>query len=105
MTPTRIAFAGAAFFALMGLVFLLHGAAWGLAGGALLILAVSILTAVRVPAAVNWRVAVVVSELGYALILVPLAVGGVAWTGYTQAPILTWITLAACSGARNAPAI
>ena len=70
-----------------------------LPGCALLILAVSILTAVRVPAAVNWRVAVVVSELGYALTLVPLAVGGVAWTGYTQAPILTWITLVACSGA------
>lgn len=70
-----------------------------LPGCALLVLAVSLLTAVRVPAAVNWRVAVVVSELGYALILVPLAVGGVAWTGYTQAPILTWITLTACSGA------
>lgn len=70
-----------------------------LPGCALLVLAVSLLTAVRVPAAVNWRVAVVVSELGYALILVPLAVGGVAWTGYAQAPILTWITLTACSGA------
>jgi len=70
-----------------------------LPGCALLILAVSLLTAVRVPAAVNWRVAVVVSELGYALTLVPLTVGCVAWTGYAQAPNLTWITLAASSGA------
>ncbi len=70
-----------------------------LPGGALLVLAVSLLTAVRVPAAVNWRVAVVVSELGYALTFVPLTVGCVAWTGYAQAPNLTWITIAASSGA------
>lgn len=70
-----------------------------LPGGALLVLAASLLTAVRVPTAVNWRVAVVVSELGYALTLVPLTVGCVAWTGYAQAPNLTWVTLAACSGA------
>ena len=70
-----------------------------LPGGALLVLAASLLTAVRVPTAVNWRVAVVVSELGYALTLVPLTVGCVAWTGYAQAPNLTWVTLAASSGA------
>lgn len=70
---------------------------WILPGCALLVLAGSLLTAVRVPTAVNWRVAVFVSELGYALSLVPLIVGCVAWTGYPAAPTATIVTLAASS--------
>lgn len=70
---------------------------WILPGCALLVLAGSLLTAVRVPTAVNWRVAVFVSELGYALSLVPLIVGCVAWTGYPAAPTATLVTLAASS--------
>jgi len=70
---------------------------WFLPGCALLLLAASLLTAVRVPTAVNWRVAVFVGELGYVLSLVPLIVGCVAWTGYPHAPNATVVTLAACS--------
>lgn len=68
---------------------------WILPGGALLVLAVSLLTAIRTPTAVNWRVAVFVGELGYAFSLVPLIVGCVAWTGYPAAPNATLVTLAA----------
>lgn len=68
-----------------------------LPGCALLALAASLLTAVRVPAAVNWRVAVFVGELGYVLALVPLTVGCTALTGYASAPGATLITLGVCA--------
>jgi len=68
-----------------------------LPGCALFTLAVSLLTAVRVPAVVNWRVAVIVGELGYVLTLVPLTIGCTAWTGFDQAPGATLITLGACA--------
>jgi acetyl esterase/lipase len=60
-------------------------------------LAVSLLTEVRVPAAIDWKLAVLAGELGYALALWPLAVALVAWWGRNQAPGMTWLVLATCT--------
>ena len=46
---------------------------------ALLVLALSLLTAVRVPVAVNWRLAVLAGEYGYLLAVLPLGLAASIW--------------------------
>lgn len=60
-------------------------------------LAVSLLTVVRVPAAIDWKLAVIAGELGYALALVPLAVAWAAWWGRNRAPDATLLVLGLCA--------
>lgn len=46
---------------------------------ALLLLAFASLTTVRVPVAVNWRLALLAGEFGHWFVILPLTVGGLAW--------------------------
>ncbi len=66
---------------------------------ALALLAFASLTAVRVPVAVNWRLALVAGEYGHWLAILPLALGVGAWWGRGAFPGLAGVTALLCTGA------
>lgn len=70
-----------------------------LTGCAGLLLAFASLTALRVPVAVNWRLALLAGEYGHWFLPVPVALALFAWGTRGTAPGLTTLTVALCAGA------
>lgn len=64
---------------------------------ALALVALGSLTAVRVPVAVNWRLALLAGEFGHALAALPVAVGAAAWVFRGASPGLAAIVLLTCA--------
>jgi len=66
---------------------------------ALGLLAFASLTTVRVPVAVDWRLALLAGEYGHWLVALPLGLGAVAWGLRAGAPGWAWVTLVLCLAA------
>lgn len=74
-----------------------------------LLLALSLLTAVRVPVAVNWRLAVLAGEYGYLLAVLPLTVAvSIWWTRHSAAwpwALAGWLVCAVAFGLLIKPVV
>ncbi len=57
--------------------------------------ALGLLTVVRAPARINWRLALLAGELGWLIAGAPLLLGWLAWNQRAVAPVLAGVTLAA----------
>ncbi len=66
---------------------------------ALLLLGWSLLTTVRVPVAVNWKLALLAGEFGHWLALLSLVLVGLAWLARGDSPLLTGVTAVVGFGA------
>ncbi len=64
---------------------------------ALGLVAFASLTAVRVPVAVNWQLALLAGEFGHWLVILPLLVGGFAWWGRGNGHGWSGVTVALCA--------
>lgn len=64
-----------------------------------LLFAFASLTTLRVPVAVDWRLALLAGEYGHWLVAAPLALAVVAWFARGDTPILAGLTLVLCAGA------
>jgi acetyl esterase/lipase len=63
---------------------------------ALVLLSFASLTTVRVPVVVNWRLALLAGEFGHWFVILPIAVGGLAWWGRGPSPGVAGVTLVLC---------